>query len=65
MNELTPTQLEIIRLLAADFSFGQAGLRLGYRPQTVRNKLNSARRILGVSTYRLVALYVDKYGLPE
>jgi len=69
ITKLTPTQTEVINLLAAGLDAPEIAHYLSIDKNTVKNHVYDAKQRLDpdhwVSRGRLVALYVAHYGLPN
>lgn len=66
ITQLQPRQLEILGRLAQGKTTHEAAAEMGLEFGTVKNHLNTARRMVGCrTTYRLMALYVERYGIDK
>ncbi|WP_025127568.1 response regulator transcription factor [Pseudomonas sp. PH1b] len=62
-DQLSPRELEVIRLLAAGHAVGEIASRLSRSKQTVSAQKVSAMRKLGLSSEAALYIYVQEHGL--
>lgn len=62
-QELSPRELEVIRLLAAGISVGAIAVRLNRSKQTVSAQKVSAMRKLGLANDAALFIYLQEHGL--
>ncbi|PYY90743.1 DNA-binding response regulator [Pseudomonas sp. TKO26] len=62
-DQLSPRELEVIRLLAAGHAVGEIATRLNRSKQTVSAQKVSAMRKLGLSSEAALYIYVQEHGL--
>ena len=63
-DELSPSELDVVRLVAAGWTSRKIGEALSRSPRTVDGQLNSAMRKLGVSSRTALAVAAVESGLP-
>jgi DNA-binding CsgD family transcriptional regulator len=61
---LTPRELDVLRLLAADCTYAQAANRLGVSPHTVVTHIKNAYRKLEVHSAAAAVMRAVELGLP-
>lgn len=73
ITRATPAQLAVLRELARNKNTRQVAAEFGISRNVVKNHLFDARKRInpegispeeGITTYRMIALYVHEYGLP-
>lgn len=62
-EQLSPRELEVIRLLAAGLTVGEIAAKLNRSKQTVSTQKVSAMRKLGLSSDAALYIYVQEHGL--
>ena len=65
MAKLTEREIDILRLIARDYTYAEAAVRLGVSPHTVASHIKKAYRKLGVHSAGAAVMRAMRLGLIE